>query len=103
MTLCSIAFPRKSLSNVDWHYSNIEQEALGKLHDLKKFKHFCFVKEVYAITDYKPSVAKVSKYVATLFQQLQCFMMCIHQYSVHILYKPGPELYQSGLVILKQP
>ena len=35
----------------------------------------------------------VNKDVATLSQWLQCFMMCIHQYSVHIFYKAGPELY----------
>ena len=30
--------------------------------------------------------------VATLSQQLQCIMLCIFQYSGHILYTPSPEL-----------
>ena len=34
----------------------------------------------------------ISKDMAIFSQQLQCIMLCIHQYSVHILYKPGPEL-----------
>ena len=31
----------------------------------------------------------------TLSLHLQCIMLCIHQYHVHILYKPGPALYTA--------
>ena len=68
-------------------------EALGILHGVEKFHHHCIAKEVYIITDHKPLVAMVNKDVATLSQWLQCIMLCIHQYSVYILYRPGPELY----------
>ena len=33
------------------------------------------------------------KDVTTFSQWLQCIMLCIQQYSMHIFYKPGPELY----------
>ena len=64
----------------------------GILHGLEKFHHFCFAKEVYVIIDHKPLVAMVSKDVATLSWQLQYIILCIHQYSMHIMYKPGAEL-----------
>ena len=48
------------------------------------------------ITDQKPLVAIISKDIATLSQQLQCIMLCIHQNSVHNLYKLGPELCIGG-------
>ena len=38
-------------------------------------------------------MAIIGKDVAILFQSLWCIMLCIHQYRVHIVYKPGPNLY----------
>ena len=38
-----------------------------------------------------PSI--ISKDVAVFSQWLQCTVMCINQYSVHIIFKPGPKLY----------
>ena len=60
-------------------YSNIEQKALGMLHGLEKFQHYCFAKEVCKITDLKPLVAMLCKDVATLSQQLVCIMLRIYQ------------------------
>ena len=48
-----IAFASKSLMNAEHRCSNIESEALGILHRLKKFHHYCFTREVYVITDHK--------------------------------------------------
>ena len=42
ITLCPIAFASKSLIGAERRYSNIEQEALGILHGLEKFHHYCF-------------------------------------------------------------
>ena len=44
-----IAFASKSLMGTECRYSNIEREALGILHGLKKFHHYCFAREVYVI------------------------------------------------------
>ena len=51
--LCPIAFASKSLTGTECRYSNIEKEALGILHGLKKIHHFCFAREVFIITDHK--------------------------------------------------
>ena len=41
-----IAFASKSLMDAECRYSNIEREALGILHGLKRFNHYCFMREV---------------------------------------------------------
>ena len=66
--LCPIAFASKSLTGAEHRYSNIEREALGILHGLKKCHHYCFARNVYVITDHKPLVAISQKDVATLSQ-----------------------------------
>ena len=92
VTLHPFAFASKSLSTKEWQYSNIDKEALGILHRLDKF-HYSFAKEMYVFTDHNPLVAMINKDVLTLSQQLLCIMLNIHQYSMHILYKPGSKLY----------
>ena len=76
------AFTSNSLSNVEWHYSNMECEALGILNGLEKFHHYCFVREVCIVTDHKPLVGILSKDVAMLSKWLQCIQLRIHQYRV---------------------
>ena len=39
-----ITFASKSLASAEHRYSNIEREALGILHCLKKFHHYCFAR-----------------------------------------------------------
>ena len=56
-TLHPIVFTSKSLTCAECRYSNTEREALGILHGLKKFHHYCFAREVLIITDHKPLVA----------------------------------------------
>ena len=79
--------------SIEWWYRKSERGALSILHGLIKFHHYCFWKEVYVITDHKPLVGMITKDVAIISQWLQCFMLCIHLYSLYILYKPGPMLY----------
>ena len=91
--LRSITFESKSLTGAEQRYNNIEREALGILHDLKKFHHYCSAKEVSIISNHKPLAAIFKKNVATLSQQIQCILLRIHQYQVRIIYKPGLELF----------
>ena len=71
ITLCPIAFASKSLTSVEWRYSNTKCEVLGILHGLEKFHHYHFGREVLIITDHKPLVAMFKKDVATLLQHTQ--------------------------------
>ena len=93
VTLHSIIFASRSLSNTDRCYSSIEYEALRILHGPEMVHQCCFVMAVHIITDHKVLVAICSMDMAVLSQKLQCIMLRIHQYRVCIIYKPGPDLY----------
>ena len=51
----------KSISAAEKRYSNTEREALGILHDLKKFHHCYFPWEVSIITGYKLSCSNLQE------------------------------------------
>ena len=93
--LCPIIFASKSLMGMECRYSNIECEALGILHGLEKFHHYCCGREVLMITDHKLLVSMFKKDVMTLSQCIQCILLKIHQYRVQIIYKPGPEIFTA--------
>ena len=65
---CPIMFGSKSLSSMEWQYSDITRETLDILHGLKKFHHYCFASEIHVITDHEPLIAMVSKDVVTMSQ-----------------------------------
>ena len=90
--LYPVALASKSLAGTEHRYSNIGREALGILHRVEKFHHYCFAREVYVITNHKPLVSIFNKDVAMLSQQIQRILLKIHQYRVQILYKHGPEI-----------
>ena len=91
-SLWLITFASKSLAIVETWYSNIKRETLGILHSPEKSHHYCFPHEVSIVTDHKPLVAVFKKYVASLSHRLQRIILCIDQYNVKILYKPGPQV-----------
>ena len=86
-------FTCKSLTGAESRYSNIEHEALGIIHGLEKFHHYCFGRNVIIFTDHKPLIAIFKKDVATLSQPIQRIMLKIYQYHLQIIYKPGPQIF----------
>ena len=52
---------KQSLMHTECRYSNIECEALGILHGLEKFHHYCFGREVLVITHHKLLVSMSKK------------------------------------------
>ena len=93
VTLCPIAFASKSLSSAELQHSSLKHEALVIWHGLERFHHYSFAKEVCAITDHTALLTVASKDVIMLSQWLQDIMLHTNQYNMHILFKPGPELY----------
>ena len=91
-TLPNCFFHQNPMS-AEQSYSSIEWKAFGTLHGLETFHYYCFAREVCIITDYMPLVAVLSKDVATLSHWLQWTMLGIHHYRVHIIFKPGLDLY----------
>ena len=51
------------------------------------------MRKLCMVSEHRPLVTLLSKYVATLSQQLQYIMPQTHYYRVHNIYRPGPELY----------
>ena len=96
--LSPITFESKSLSSTERRYSSIEREALGILHGLGKFHHYCFVRQVSIITDHKLQVAISKEDVAKWSQRVRWVLLRIHQYRVRIIYKPGPDLFKADWV-----
>ena len=45
------------------------------------------------ITDIKPLVVIFKEDIATLLHRLQRILLCIIQYNVRIMYKPGPQVF----------
>ena len=99
IALHPIAFARKSLTSVEWRYSNIEHEGLGILHSLEKFSLYCFGRELLIITDHKPLVAMFKKDMATLSQHMQWILLKILQNRVQIIYKLGPEIFTADWLL----
>ena len=97
-TLQPIAFASKSLTSTEHRYSNLEREALGILHHLEKFHHYCFTRDVTVITDHKPLVAIFKNDVVMLSQRIQCIILRIYQYRISIIYKLGPENFIADLL-----
>ena len=94
-SLCPTAIASKSLTGAEHRYSNIERKALGIIHGLEKFHHYCFARKLLIITNHKPLVAIFKKDVVTLLQCIKCILLKIHQYRVQIIYKPGPEIFTA--------
>ena len=79
--LCPIAFVSKSVTGAEHRYSNIEREALGILHGLKKFYHYCFAREVHIITDHKP-LAAILKRCGNDITMHTAYPIKTHQYRL---------------------
>ena len=88
-----ITFASKSLMGAECRYSNIKHEALGILHGLEKFHHYCFGREVLMITDHKLLVSMFKKRCGHTVTMHPAHATKIHQYRVQIIYIPGPEIF----------
>ena len=91
--LWPIVLASKSLTGAESRYSNLECKALGIIHGLEKFHHYCFGRNIIIVTDHRLLDAIFKKDVATLSQQIQCIMLKIHQYCIQIIYKPGAQIF----------
>ena len=91
-----------SLSSMEWQYSNIKREALGILHGLDKFHHYCLPVK-YMLSQTTKLIVMMGKDVAILSQCLQCIILCVHQYSGTHTIQARPWAEYCRLVILPQP
>ena len=57
---------------------------------LREISHYCCAHVIRGITDHKD--------IVTLLHSLQRILLCIHQYKIRMLYKPGPHLFIANWV-----
>ena len=88
-----VAYASKSLTTVEQNYSNIEHEALGVLHSLEKFHHYCYGCVVHVITDHRPLLSLMHKDVSNVSPRLQRLLLQIYRYHVVMHYRPGKEMH----------
>ena len=82
-----ISYASRLLKTAERNYSTIDREALAVVWALKKFKYVIFGYEITVLTDHKPLC---SLFVNTLPEgRLGRWALCIQEYGIKILYKPG--------------
>ena len=67
--------------SMEQNYSNIEHEALGVLHSLEKFHHYCFGCVVHIITDHRPLLSLMFRDVSNASPRLvarRCILLTIY-------------------------
>ena len=93
-----VAYASKSLTSAESNYSNIEHEALGVVHGLEKFHHYCYGRQVNVITDHKPLLSLLKKDVSTASPRLQRLLLRIHRYRVSMTYRPGKDMHLADFL-----
>ena len=88
-----IAFSSKSLTGAEQRYSNIECEALGILHGLAKFHHYCFGREVLVYYRPQSTGINIQERCSHIVPEDPAHTTKIHQYRVQVIYKPGPDIF----------
>ena len=67
---------------MEQNYSNIECKALGVLHSLENFHHYCFGHVVHIITDNRPLLLLMCKDVSNTSPRLQRLLLRIHSFML---------------------
>ena len=70
-----VAYASKSLMRTEQNYSNVECVALGGLHSLEKFHHYCFGCVVHIIIDHRPLLSWMCKDVSNASPRLQRLLL----------------------------
>ena len=78
-----VAYASKSLTTAEQNYSNIECEALGVLHSLEKFHHYCYGCVVHVITDHGPLLSLMHKDVSNVSPKIAKITITNSQISCH--------------------
>ena len=87
-----IAYGRKTLTDAETRYANIECELLGVVGGLEKFNYFTFGRPVTALTDHKPLIAISKKSLVSAPPSLQCLLLRLANYNVELQWIPGKEM-----------
>lgn len=91
-----VAFASRALTPTEQNYAQIEKECLSIVFSCQRFHHYLYGRElVTAETDHKPLIAIFSKPLLNAPKRLQSMLLTLQNYSLKVIYKPGPEMYIS--------
>uniref|UniRef100_A0A8C7JBX1 Gypsy retrotransposon integrase-like protein 1 n=1 Tax=Oncorhynchus kisutch TaxID=8019 RepID=A0A8C7JBX1_ONCKI len=91
-----VAFASRALTPTEQNYAQIEKECLSIVFSCQRFHHYLYGRDlVIAETDHKPLIAIFSKPLLNAPRRLQSMLLTVQNYSLKVIYKPGPEMYIS--------
>ena len=89
---CHIAFTSKTLTDIETHYANIEQECLSVCFGMEKFHTYIYGRHVMVQNDHKPLEMIQQKPSHEAPSRLQWMLLHMQKYDCTIQYKPGKEM-----------
>uniref|UniRef100_A0A8C7UY29 Reverse transcriptase RNase H-like domain-containing protein n=1 Tax=Oncorhynchus mykiss TaxID=8022 RepID=A0A8C7UY29_ONCMY len=91
-----IAFASRAPTPTEQNYAQIEKECLSIVFSCQRFHHYLYGRElVTSETDHKPLIDIFSKPLLNMPKRLQSMLLTLQNYSLKVIYKPGPEMYIS--------
>ena len=91
-SLKAIAFVSKSLMDTKTHYANIERELLAIVYGCEKFHTYLYGRTFIMEMDHKPLEMISLKNLTAAPACLQRMLLCLQQYDLVIMYRPGREM-----------
>ncbi len=94
-----VAFASRALTPAEKNYAQIEKECLSIVFACQRFHHYLYGRElVTAETDHKPLISIFSKPLLSAPKRLQSMLMTLQNYSLKVVYKPGPKMFISDML-----
>lgn len=87
-----IAYASKSLSDTEKRYACIERELLAIVFGVQRFHTYLYGRQFKVLTDHKPLVMILQKTLTSAPPRLQCMILKLQGYQMHIEYVPGKEM-----------
>ena len=88
-----IAYASRSLTETERRYAQIEKELLAVTFGCERFHQYIYAKKVLVETDHRPLISIILKPLDKALARLQRMMLRLQRYDIHLVYKPGKELY----------
>ncbi len=94
-----VAFASRALTPAEKNYAQIGKECLSIVFACQRFHHYLYGRElVTAETDHKPLISIFSKPLLSAPKRLQSMLMTLQNYSLKVVYKPGPKMFISDML-----
>ena len=87
-----IAFASKSLTDTETRYANTERELLVIIFGCEKFQTYLYGRSFVVETDHKLLEMISLKNLISALVHLQRMLLCLQQYNMVIMYRPGKEM-----------